>query len=304
MKGTSLSARQRNVVPDYNHFACIASGRVSATKTQEECFVPPNEPFQNLIEGGFEVLYVSHAAAILAGDFPDASAEIAAVLAELELPITEIIGSGGGETRFTQRLRHALADLGWRKHNFVLAKTIDGVPRESTSHEVDHVKRYPAGVVACEIEWNNKDPFFDRDLENFKRLHAEGAISVGVLITRGSSLQDQMAEMVSRFAAERGIRDFESLAAAGVTPTPKQRANIQRRVSRARDPVPFVDAWVDNFVSNKYGAATTHWAKLIHRVERGVGNPCPLLLIGLPTAIVQFDAAQVDELGDTDVVAE
>jgi Restriction endonuclease BglII len=35
------------------------------------------------------------------------------------------------------------------------------------------------GVVALEIEWNNKDPFFDRDLENFKRLHAEGAISVG-----------------------------------------------------------------------------------------------------------------------------
>lgn len=43
-------------------------------------------------------------------------------------------------------------------------------------------------MLALEIEWNNKDPFFDRDLENFKRLHAEGAISVGVLITRGASL--------------------------------------------------------------------------------------------------------------------
>jgi hypothetical protein len=31
------------------------------------------------------------------------------------------------------------------------------------------------GVLALEIEWNN--PFFDRDLENFKRLHANGAIS-------------------------------------------------------------------------------------------------------------------------------
>ena len=23
-------------------------------------------------------------------------------------------------------------------------------------------------LIALEIEWNNKDPFFDRDLENFK----------------------------------------------------------------------------------------------------------------------------------------
>jgi hypothetical protein len=152
--------------------------------------------------------------------------------------VTEVIGSGGGETKFTQRLRRALAGLGWVKHNFILGKTIDGVPRESTSHEVDHVRRYEAGVLACEIEWNNKDPFFDRDLENFKRLHAEGAISVGVLITRGSSLQDQMSNMVARFAEERHITEFDSLAAAGVTPTPRQRANIAKRVTRARDTKP------------------------------------------------------------------
>ncbi|MCB4362793.1 restriction endonuclease [Hydrogenophaga taeniospiralis] len=256
------------------------------------------KPFQSLIDRGFEVMYVSHAAAILAHDFPDASAEIEQVLSEMDLPITEIIGSGGGETRFTQRLRKGLAALNWRKHNFQIGKTIDGVPKESTSHEVDHVKRYQAGVIAGEIEWNNKDPFFDRDLENFKRLHAEGAISVGMLITRGSTLQDQMYELVMRFAIERGIKDFETLAEAGVIPTPKQRGNIERRVNRLRDPIDFASAWVDNFVSNKYGAATTHWAKLMHRVERGVGNPCPLLLIGLPASIVQFDAAPVDQLDD------
>lgn len=256
------------------------------------------KPFQSLIDRGFEVMYVSHAAAILAHDFPDASAEIEKVLKEMDLPITEIIGSGGGETKFTQRLRKGLAALDWRKHIFQIGKTIDGVPRESTSHEVDHVKRYPAGMVAGEIEWNNKDPFFDRDLENFKRLHAEGAISVGVLITRGSTLQDQMYDLVMRFAEERGIKDFATLTAAGVVPTPRQRANIERRVNRVRDPIDFATAWVDNFVSNKYGAATTHWAKLMHRVDRGVGNPCPLLLIGLPASIVQFDTAPVDQMDE------
>lgn len=283
----------------------------SGTNSQSSCIVSkitsrklPPKPFQSLIDRGFEVMYVSHAAAILAHDFPDASAEIEHVLSEMDLPITEIIGSGGGETKFTQRLRKGLAALNWRKHIFQIGKTIDGVPRESTSHEVDHVKPYPAGVVAGEIEWNNKDPFFDRDLENFKRLHAEGAISVGMLITRGSTLQDQMYELVMRFAKERGIKDFETLTAAGVVPTPRQRANIERRVTRTRDPIDFATAWVDNFVSNKYGAATTHWAKLMHRVDRGVGNPCPLLLIGLPASIVQFDAASVDQMDEAGGAAD
>ncbi len=257
-------------------------------------------PLQPLLDKGFDVQLLSHAGAIAAGDFPGALLELVDVLRMVELPISEIIGSGGGETRFTQRLRRALADQGWRKHQFEIAKTVDGVPRESTSHEVDHVKRFSAGVIACEIEWNNKDPFFDRDLENFKRLHAEGAISLGVLITRGASLQDALWSAVMRFAGERNIHDIDTLAAQGVVPTPKQRANILRRTCRSTDPVPFGRAWADNFVANKFGQATTHWAKLLNRVERGVGNRCPLLLLGLPASILAFDKAKVEAVSDED----
>lgn len=257
------------------------------------------DPISALTKQGFDVQYISHAQSILMGEFFSQLCELAGVLARLSLPITEIIGSGGGETRFTQRTRNALSQLGWKKHNFVVAKTIDGVEREATSHEVDHVRTVPSvGTIGCEIEWNNKDPFFDRDLENFKRLHAEGAISVGVIITRGSSLQADMRELVRRFARERKVVDFESLAAVGVTPTPKQIRNIKQRVERAKDPLDFADAWTDNFVSNKFGAATTHWEKLQARVARGVGNPCPLLNIGLPASIVVFDDAQVEPLED------
>ena len=83
---------------------------------------------------------------------PAALAEPVAVLSAVELPIPEIIGSGGGETRFTQRLRRALAQRDWRKHHFEIATTVDRVPRESTSHELDHVKHFSAGVIACESE--------------------------------------------------------------------------------------------------------------------------------------------------------
>ena len=41
-----------------------------------------------------------------------------------------------------------------------------------------------------------------------------------------------------------------------------------------------------SFVSDKFGEATTHWRKLEDRVNRGVGNPCPLLLIGIPINVV------------------
>ena len=264
-----------------------------------------SQPFAALIAKGFEIRFLSHAKSIIAGDFPEALIEIGNALDTIELPISEIIGSGGGETKFTQRLRRSLVSLGWRKHVFKIGKTIDGVARESTSHEVDHVKVYGGvGVVAMEIEWNNKDPFFDRDLENFKRLHLEGAISVGVLITRGSSLQDALPDVVRRFTHDRQINSFDDLAANGYVPTPKQRANMLTRVQRTKNPVAFAEAWTDNFVSSKFGKATTHWDKLVHRVERGVGNLCPLLLIGLPASMITFDTAAIEQLSEDDAPTE
>ena len=141
---------------------------------------------------GFQVDFRSHAKAILRIDFPEVATQLEEVLLGSTIPIEEIIGSGGGETKGTQRLRNALKGKGWKKHNFVVQRTIDGVPKEAQSHEVDHIRAFEHGTVALEIEWNNKDPFFDRDLENFKRLHADGAISLGIIVTRSAALQNAL----------------------------------------------------------------------------------------------------------------
>jgi hypothetical protein len=172
-------------------------------------------------------------------------------------------------------------------------KLINDVPREAITHKMDHVKRFrlrngEAAAIAMEIEWNNKDPFYDRDLENFKRLHADGAISVGVIITRGRSLHENMRTLVGQFCDERQIRNFDDLLRWGYDPTSRQRSAIIKRMQMARNPVSFREAFVAKFVSDKFGEATTHWRKLEDRVHRGVGNPCPLLLIGLPDKIVTF----------------
>ena len=43
--------------------------------------------------------------------------------------------------------------------------------------------------MALEIEWNNKDPFYDRDLNNFRLLFELRVVSVGVIVTRCDELQ-------------------------------------------------------------------------------------------------------------------
>lgn len=240
--------------------------------------------FERLTDRGFQVLTLHHAAAILTHDMPEAAMELEDVLAGARIPIGELIRGGGGEGEFTQRLRRALSEsYGWRKHNFEIKKVVDGEEKESVSHEIDHVKRFPAGTFALEIEWNNKDPFFDRDLENFKRLHADGVISVGGIITRGETLQASMRELVAQFARANQIVDLDSLVNY-YTPTMRQRDLIQRAASRTGS---FAEGWAHSFVSDKFGEATTHWRKLQDRVRRGVGNPCPLVLIGLPRDVVE-----------------
>jgi hypothetical protein len=243
---------------------------------------------ESLEHRGFQVDFRAHAKAILSVDFYEVGEQLEEVLLQSQIPIEEIIGSGGGETKGTQRLRNALRQRGWRKHKFNVQRIIDGIEREAQSHEVDHVRTFSAGTVALEIEWNNKDPFFDRDLENFKRLHADGAISLGVIVTRGSSLQDEMRSLVRRFADNNQIESHADMERIGLNPTRRQVAEVKKRVERAKNPILFRDAWVDHFVSDKFGAATTHWNKLQDRVVRGVGNPCPLVLIGLPSSIVTF----------------
>jgi hypothetical protein len=246
--------------------------------------------FDSLIAAGFQIAFHSHAQAILSVDFPEVAKQLQNILLRSTIPVEEIVGSGGGETKGTQRLRRALHEHKWTKHKFEIRRTIDGVEREAISHEVDHVARFPKGTVALEIEWNNKDPFFDRDLENYKRLHADGAISLGILVTRGISMQDEMRSMILRFATENQIASERDLQRIGLSPTRRQREEYRRR---QHGETTFAQAWSAAFVQDKFGASTTHWRKLDDRVRRGVGNPCPLVLIGLPASLVTFDEPKV-----------
>ncbi len=238
--------------------------------------------FEKIKRKGFEVQTLYHAEAILTHDLGSAVKELQTALATIEIPVEELIRGGGGEGKATQRLRKVLSEQGWNKHKFEIQRIVDGTPRESISHEIDHVKLFSGWTIALEIEWNNKDPFFDRDLENFKRLHADGAISVGGIITRGTSLQDGLRGLVLEFARKNAVSDISKISQF-YTPTPRQKTIIEQA---AKSKGSFEEGWAHAFVSDKFGEATTHWRKLQERVSRGVGNPCPLVLIGIPLGAV------------------
>ncbi len=239
--------------------------------------------FEKIKSKGFQILTLHHAEAILKHDMKEAIDELESVLLEITIPVSELVHGGGGEGELTQRLRRSLSETyGWKKHNFEIKKIVDGKEKESISHEIDHVKVFPTGTFALEIEWNNKDPFYDRDLENFKRLHSDGVISIGAIITRGASLHESMRELVETFALKEGIDCIDKLGKY-YSPTSRQLEIIQRAATSKGS---FEKGWAHAFVSDKFGEATTHWRKLEDRVQRGVGNPCPLLLIGIPKEAV------------------
>ena len=108
---------------------------------------------------------------------------------------------------------------------------MDGAEREAVSHEIDHVRRGPGGTLALEIEWNNKDPFFDRDLENFQRLHALSAVSVGVIVTRGASLQAALLPRIRGWMESAGLGSDADLDRLGIGARTVAQAAAVRRVS-------------------------------------------------------------------------
>lgn len=133
----------------------------------------------------YEVHEWRHAVAILRQDFPEQWADILQVLSNFELRKSAIDTPGGGKSPIACCIDDAFEALGWRERDFKTQIVVDETTIDSPTHKVDCFK----GGVALEIEWNNKDPFFDRDLNNFRLLFELRAVSVGVIITRCDSLQ-------------------------------------------------------------------------------------------------------------------
>ncbi len=88
----------------------------------------------------------------------------------------------------------------WIEKSFVTRIKVDETERDSPTHKVNCFK----GFVCLEIEWNNKDNFFDRDLNNFRLLFDLRVIDVGVIVTRASNLQEIFKSLGKKVADKYG----------------------------------------------------------------------------------------------------
>jgi hypothetical protein len=138
------------------------------------------------IQSNYECYEWKHASAILSQDFASEWTDLIDLLTEFRLRKSWITTGGGNKSRLSAFIDGFLANRGWVEKQFQTAIEVDGVRMDSPTHKVDCFKN----GVALEIEWNNKDPFYDRDLNNFRLLFDLRAVSVGIIITRSDELQD------------------------------------------------------------------------------------------------------------------
>ena len=161
------------------------------------------------IRDKYEIREWKHASAILQADFREEWDEIIDVLANIEVLRSHVLAGGGGRSKITQGIDGAFYGRGWEEKKWETKIVVDEATTETPTHKVDCYKNR----VAVEIEWSNKDPFFDRDLNNFRLLFDLRAISVGVIITKSDELKDVFKGLgkkvwISSARPPRGCRNW------------------------------------------------------------------------------------------------
>lgn len=144
-----------------------------------------NNNFSQLVNKKYDIYEYRHGATLLKNSFPDEYKELVKLLEEFEITHSDILTPGGRKSPIAQKFDDSLYSTGWEEKLWDIMVTIDGKSKKSPTHKVDYYRNR----VAVELEWNNKDPFYDRDLNNFRLLHELDVISVGIIVTRADELQ-------------------------------------------------------------------------------------------------------------------
>jgi len=225
----------------------------------------------------YEILSYRNAAIILSESRRDEFYELLEALRTFSISTEMIRRAGGNESDMPKLFATALRPrdwhetiiqgdlivrLTWRQQVGVTKKgnpKFESKSRETTrnryldGHKIDFVKNR----VAFDMEWNSKDQTFDRDLYAFNAFFIGGVIDVGVLVTRGQSLNPV----------------FKKLGQAL-----KRTGEPEYKLVKGK-PVP-------RMTHEKYGASTTWWGKLIYRLNAGRNGGCPVLAVGITPACI------------------
>ncbi|WP_409433388.1 BglII/BstYI family type II restriction endonuclease [Litorimonas sp. RW-G-Af-16] len=236
------------------HEGDVSSGRGSDSNE----FV--NSLFSKKINSKFEIFSYRNAAGILSTSFPEQFKMICDALESFQITEKMIRIPGGSKGEIAKYV-DTLFEAEWRElrisadlHVKLLdankkSEIVDSYIKEGylDGHRIDFVR----GKVALDLEWNSKDQTYDRDLFAFSSFYDAGAIDVGVIITRGSSLNTDYFRKLGKVLEKDGVTEGK------------------------------------NDVYSKFGASTTWLGKLLYRLDAGRNGGCPVLAFGItPECII------------------
>lgn len=206
----------------------------------------------------FEIYSYRNAASILASGFKHEFRDVISVLRQLTITETMIRMPGGSKGPVAHQIDELFPD-DWQEtrisadlHVKLMSANGNSVLSQYTregyldGHRIDFVR----GKVAVDLEWNSKDQTYDRDLYAFSAFYDAGAIDVGIILTRGSTMDKTFFRTLGRV--------------------------LQKDGSEGKD-----------YVYNKYGASTTWMGKLLYRLDAGRNGGCPVLAIGITPECIE-----------------
>ncbi|MBU2587857.1 MAG: restriction endonuclease [Alphaproteobacteria bacterium] len=215
------------------------------------------------LQDKFEIFSYRNAASILATSFPNHFADIIQALADFSISTTMIRTPGGSKGPIAKYVDTLFTEQdGWRETRISADLQVKLLDAKKTDHVIQEYIRagfldghridFLNGRVALDLEWNSKDQTYDRDLYAFSAFYDAGAIDVGVLITRGSSLDNSFFRSLGSVLSKDGSEGTAE-------------------------------------VYKKYGASTTWMGKLLYRLDAGRNGGCPVLAIGITPNCVTPD---------------
>lgn len=238
---------------DAHSGAQVSSGKVTDSHDAVKAVFDPD------ILNRFEVFSYRNAATILSAAFPAQFRDLLRALRSMAIT-EEMIRTPGGSKGPIARHVDTLFDETWTEarisadlnvkliHAKQQGRILRSYVREGylDGHRIDFVN----GKVALDLEWNSKDQTYDRDLSAFAAFYDAGAIDVGVILTRGSAMDNAYFKSLGKVLNADGSEG-------------------------------------DSPVASKFGASTTWMGKLLYRLDAGRNGGCPVLAIGItPDAIV------------------
>ena len=218
--------------------------------------------FPSDVREKFEIYSYRGAATILAQNFPEQFAQVVDVLKEFEINTDMIRMPGGSKGLIAKYVDGLFAETDWQETRITADLHVKLHPPSGSEilreyiregfldgHRIDFVN----GRVALDLEWNSKDQTYDRDLYAFSAFHAAGAIDVGILLTRGNSLDSNYMRGLGKVLTKDGVEGSDD-------------------------------------VYKKFGASTTFMGKLLYRLEAGRNGGCPVLALGItPQCVTDSD---------------